>query len=111
MDSILSSVKIMLGLREEQTAFDNDIIICINTALNILIQLGVGPKEGFTISDSSSVWSDFIGEYKDLEMVKLYTAMKVRLMWDPPTSSYLIENIKTQINEFEWRIVNAHELD
>ena len=103
MDSILTSVKKMLGIAEEYEHFDADIIIHINTVFSILLQLGVGPTSGFSITDSSAVWTDFITDSR-LEMVKTYVYMKVRLMFDPPQSSALIESINNQIKELEWRL-------
>lgn len=104
MESILTSIKKMLGISEEQTAFDTDITIHINNALSILTQLGVGPEDGFFISDSSAVWTDFIGSVKNLEMVKVYVYLKVRSVFDPPQSSAAMDAIKTSISELEWRI-------
>lgn len=104
MDSILTSVKKMLGIPEDYEQFDMDIIMHINSVLMILTQLGVGPEEGFTISNKSDKWSDFIGEGKLLELVKSYVYLKVRLIFDPPQSSSIIEAMNRQISEFEWRI-------
>ena len=104
MDSILTSVKKMLGIPEEYEQFDMDIIMHINSVFMILTQLGVGPEEGFTISNKSDKWSDFIGEGKLVELVKSYMYLKVRLIFDPPQSSSVIEAMNRQISEFEWRI-------
>ena len=104
MDSILTSVKKQLGIAEEYTHFDPDIIMHINSAFSILNQLGVGPPNGFSISDDSSNWTDFIGDSKKLELVKTYVGLKVRLIFDPPTSSAVMEAIKQNIAELEWRI-------
>ena len=104
MDSILTSVKKMLGIPEEYEHFDMDIIMHINSVLMILTQLGVGPEEGFAIADKSDKWCDFIGEGKLVELVKSYVYLKVRLIFDPPQSSSVIEAINRQISEFEWRI-------
>ena len=104
MDSILTSVKKMLGIPEDYEQFDIDIIMHINSVFMILTQLGVGPEEGFTISNKSDKWSDFIGEGKLVELVKSYIYLKVRLIFDPPQSSSVIEAINRQISEFEWRI-------
>lgn len=102
-ESILTSIKKLLGIAEEYTNFDTDLIIHINSAFMILDQLGVGPEEGFTIEDGDSIWSDFISE-SNLELIKSYVYMKVRLMFDPPSSSALIESMNRQISEFEWRL-------
>lgn len=104
MESILTSVKKMLGITDEYEHFDSDIIIHINTALSVLNQLGVGPDEGFSINDKTSTWSEFIGESKLLESVKSYVFLKVKLLFDPPQSSSVIEAINRQISELEWRI-------
>ena len=104
MDSILTSIKKLLGITEEYENFDQDIIMHINSAFMILNQLGVGPKSGFSISDKSSTWDEFIPESSNLEAVKTYIHLKVKLMFDPPISSTVIEAIKSQINELEWRL-------
>lgn len=104
MDSILTSIKKLLGITEEYENFDQDIIMHINSAFMILNQLGVGPKSGFSISDKSSTWNEFIPESSNLEAVKTYVHLKVKLMFDPPLSSTVIEAIKSQINELEWRL-------
>lgn len=104
MDSILTSVKKLLGISEEYTAFDTDIIICINSAFSILTQLGVGPSEGFSISDSSVTWDDYFSDGTKVEAVKNYVAAKVRLMFDPPTSSSMLQALNNIISELEWRL-------
>lgn len=102
--SILTSIKKLLGLSEEDTSFDQDIIMHINTVLNILAQLGVGPANGFSIEDDGAIWSDYLGETTNLELIKSYIYMKVRLMFDPPTSSILADAMNKNISELEWRI-------
>lgn len=105
MESILTSIKKLLGITEEYTHFDNDLIMHINSVLMILSQLGVGPSEGYSISRSAQTWTDFLGDdLKKLQSVKSYVALKVRLMFDPPTSSSVMEAINNQIREFEWRL-------
>ena len=104
MDSILTSIKKLLGITEKYENFDQDIIMHINSAFMILNQLGVGPKSGFSINDKSSTWDEFIPESSNLEAVKTYVHLKVKLMFDPPLSSTVIEAIKSQINELEWRL-------
>ena len=104
MDSILTSIKKLLGITEAYENFDQDIIMHINSAFMILNQLGVGPKSGFSINDKSSTWYEFIPEGSNLEAVKTYVHLKVKLMFDPPLSSTVIEAIKSQINELEWRL-------
>lgn len=107
MESILVSVKKLLGITEEQTAFDTDIIIGINTTLNALTQIGVGPEDGFTISDSSALWSDFINDDRKLELVKTYVYLKTRLIFDPPQSSSVMDAINKTLQEVEWRISSS----
>ena len=107
MDSILTSIKQMLGIQEDYTHFDVSIIMHINSALMTLSQLGVGPSKGFMIEDKEDFWDDFITE--DFEMVKTYVYLKVRLVFDPPTSSSVIESINRQISELEWRLNVAAE--
>lgn len=104
MDSILTSIKKMLGITEEYEHFDKDIIMCINSAFMILTQMGVGPSEGFRIKDKASYWDEFVSPEANLESVKTYVFMKVKLMFDPPTSSSVLESMKNMISELEWRL-------
>lgn len=106
MESILTSIKKLLGIDEEYTHFDADIIMHINSVLMILTQLGVGPAGGFVIEDDTSTWVDFIPEANaaQLHAVKSYIYMKVKLMFDPPLSSAVIESMNRQIAELEWRL-------
>lgn len=104
MESILTSVKKMLGITEEYTHFDADIIMHINSVFMILTQLGVGPEKGFHIEDETDTWFDFLKSVDDLHMVKSYMYMKVRLLFDPPASSAVMECMKQMIAEFEWRL-------
>ena len=114
MESILTSVKKSLGIAEDYTQFDTDIIMHINSVLMILTQLGIGPENGFAIEDKSAIWTDFIPDASDstvtkIEAVKSYVYLRVRLLFDPPLSSAVIESINRQISEFEWRINIAAE--
>lgn len=102
-ESILTSVKKMLGIPEEYTHFDIDLIIHINTVLRIINQMGVG-NDGFSISDSSSVWSDFLGDDTKFDLVKSYVYLKVKMIFDTPQSSAMIEALNKTISELEWRI-------
>ena len=105
MESILTSIKKLLGIAEEYEHFDNDIIMHINSVFMILTQLGVGPSKGFVITDSSASWDDFLPEGGEkLQAVKTYMYMKVRLMFDPPTSSAVMESMNRMVSEFEWRL-------
>ena len=111
MDSILTSIKKMLGIAEEYTPFDVDIILHINSVFMILNQLGVGPSSGFRIEDDSATWSDFTEDKLDAEAVKSYIYLKVRLLFDPPSSSAAMESINRLISELEWRLNVAAELN
>ena len=102
--SILTSIKKLLGIAEEDTSFDQDIIMHINTVFAILAQLGVGPANGFSIEDDGAIWNDYLGNDTNLELVKSYIYMKVRSMFDPPTSSILADAMNKNISELEWRI-------
>ena len=102
--SILTSIKKLLGIAEEDTSFDQDIIMHINTVFAILAQLGVGPANGFSIEDDSAIWEDYLGNATNLELIKSYIYMKVRSMFDPPTSSILADAMNKNISELEWRI-------
>lgn len=102
--SILNNTKKILGIAEDYDVFDTDIIIHINSVLNTVTQLGIGPEEGFMIEDSTATWVDFIGNDKRLNTVKSYVYLRVRLLFDPPTTSYLINAINEQCREMEWRL-------
>ena len=104
MESILTSIKKLLGIDEEYEHFDPDIIMHINSVFMILNQLGVGPSEGFSIQDSKSVWSDFMPPGSNLEAVKTYMHLKVKLLFDPPSSSAVMDAINRTIAELEWRL-------
>lgn len=104
MDSILTSIKKMLGITEEYEHFDADLIMHINSVFMVLHQLGVGPSKGFRIIDSYSTWDEFITDEENLEAVKTYMHLKVKLLFDPPQSSSVMDCMKQMINELEWRI-------
>lgn len=102
--SILTSIKKLLGLAEDYTAFDTDIIIHINSALMILKQLGVGPEEGFMIQSKKDKWEDFIDEDDNLEAVKTYIYLKTKMVFDPPQHGPTEDALKESIKEYEWRL-------
>lgn len=102
-ESILNSVKKLIGLDSAYDAFNTDIIIHINAVLMLLNQLGVGEK-GFSITGATETWGDFLGDESDLYMAKPYVAMKTRLVFDPPTNSTVMESLKQSIAEMEWRL-------
>ncbi len=101
-NSILTSIKKLLGITESCTDFDTDIIMHINTIFTTLNQLGVG-TEGFQIEDKDAVWSEFI-ESDKLAATKSYVYLRVKLLFDPPLNSAIIEAIKESIRELEWRL-------
>ena len=103
-ESILNSTKKLLGIAEDYDAFDTDIVMHINSVFNTLSQLGLHPTDGFTIEDENSVWSEYIDNQKLYNSVKTYMYLKVRLLFDPPTTSFAIESFAKQIQEYEWRI-------
>lgn len=106
MESILTSIKKLLGIAEEYEHFDTDVIIHINTTLMTLAQIGVGPLEGFRIEDKTATWDDFIPNASRLKLegVKTYIYQKVKLVFDPPQSSTAVEALKQSIAELEWRL-------
>lgn len=103
-ESILTSIKKLLGPTEEYDAFDPDIIMHINSLFLTLQQIGIVPNEGFFISDKTSVWSDFVSDKVLVNAVKIYMYLKVKLLFDPPLSSSAVDSINRQISEYEWRI-------
>ena len=100
MDSILTSVKKLLGIAESYTEFDADIIMHINAVFLVLQQLGVGPEKGFGIVDASAVWDDFL----PYRFIASYMGAKVRLAFDPPQSSTAMEALKNTVAEMEFRL-------
>lgn len=105
MESILTSIKKLLGITEEYEQFDSDIIMHINSVFMILNQLGIGPKNGFHITDKFATWDDFLpADNKNFEAVKSYMHLKVKLLFDPPLGSAVMECMKQMANELEWRL-------
>lgn len=102
--SILLSVKKMLGLDKDYDIFDPELAIYINTVFGTLHQLGVGPEDKFTITGDSELWDDFLTEGEEIEEVKSYMYLRVRLLFDPPSSSFVLASFKEQIKELEWRL-------
>lgn len=103
-DSILDTTKKLLGFESDYTAFDLDIITHINAVFFTLTQLGVGPSTGFLITDKEANWTDFTGT-ENLNAVKSYMFMRVRMMFDPPTTSFHLESLKKMAEEIEWRLL------
>lgn len=104
MESILTSIKKMLGIAEDYTQFDQDLIIHINSELATLTQIGVGPSDGFSIKDKNDLWTDFVPDTPSVEQIKTYVYLKVKLIFDPPLSSSTVDSINKIANELEWRI-------
>ena len=104
MENILDSIKKLLGIDEMDLNFDQELIMHINSVFMVLNQLGVGPVGGFKISSNEEVWTDFVSTRLDLESVKSYIYLKVRLLFDPPQNSFLVGAIEKQIEENEWRL-------
>ena len=112
MESILTSIKKLLGVHAEDESFDTDIIMHINSTFSTLNQLGVGPSEGFMITDEDATWEDFIQDKRTIESVKSYMYCKVRLLFDPSSlTSAVIAAYERQITEFEWRLNVAVDPD
>lgn len=114
MDSILTSIKKLLGITEEYEYFDADIIMHINSVFSILHQMGVGPDTPFYITDDTATWDQFIPDDSTISVVKTYVYQRVKYLFDPPTTSFNLEAIKNTISELDWRIsvmVNSANYD
>ena len=111
MESILTSIKKLLGITEEDTNFDADIIMHINTVFMILNQLGVGPEKCFTIEDDVATWSDFVPRNLDIEAIKTYMFLKVKLVFVSLASSTVVQCMNQSISELEWRLHMDAELN
>lgn len=109
MESILTSIKKLLGISEEYTHFDDDLIMHINSVLIILTQMGIGPPEGYTISDDENTWDEFISNKTYFEPVRTYIYLKVKQVFDPPLSSAVMEAMNNMITELEVRLYYAAE--
>lgn len=109
MESILTSIKKLIGITEEYTQFDVDIMIHINSAFGILRQLGVGPADGLRISGKEDTWDQFLQDKKKLELVKTYVYLKVKILFDPPLSSAVMDCINREISQCEWRLMVTAE--
>ncbi len=105
--SILEDIKKLLGIPNDYNAFDTDVVININSAFSTLLQLGVGPKDGFFITSNSELWSDFITREADVNkflFIKQYVYLSVRMIFDPPASSFVMNAYKEKLDELTWRI-------
>ena len=105
-DSVLSSTKQMLGISPEDTSFDVNVIMSINTALTILMDLGLTEVEDQIVTDDYMTWDDLLGGRTDMEYVKTYMYQKIKMIFDPPTSTAAIDAMQRSISELEWRICN-----
>ena len=103
-ESIFKSIKKLIGIADDNKDFDTDLFIHINSVFSILTQLGVGPKDGFEIASGNELWSDFISDNKKLKMASSFIYFKVKLLFDPPTNSALLQSINDQIKELEFRL-------
>lgn len=103
MDSILESIKKLLGIPKEYDVFDVDVIMHINTAFAILNQLGLGPEGGYGIEGYDEIWDDYMTSY-NMSMIKTFIYLKVRLAFDPPSSTALIESMQRTLDELTWRL-------
>ena len=104
MESILTSIKKLLGIEEDYEHFDPDIIMHINSVFMILSQIGVGPEGGYRIQDESNTWDEYITDKDNLDSVKSYIHLQVKLLFDPPQSSAVMEAMKRMIDQLEWRL-------
>lgn len=103
-DSILSSIKALLGPDSDYDVFDPDLIIFINGEIATLTQLGIGPASGFRITGDTETWQDFIGDAEDLDSVKTYIYIRVKLVFDPPSNSFLVTALEKKAEEIGWRL-------
>lgn len=103
--SILQTTKKLLGISPDDDAFDMDVVFAINSAFERLNTLGIGPDEGFRITDDTATWSDYLYDGKILDSVKTYVYFKTRLVFDPPTSSFVLESMNKQIAELEFLFI------
>ena len=103
-ESILNSIKKLLNISKDEHAFDTDIIIHINSVISALLQIGIGPSEGFRVSDESDTWQDYIADEQKIDYIKTYIYLKVKMIFDPPLNSSLMQSFNETIRELEWRL-------
>lgn len=108
-DSILKTIKQLIGCPDDFEQFDLDLIVHINSAFATLTHLGVGPKEGYRITGADNAWSEFEDDAKKLSLIKDYVYIKTRLLFDPPTSGSLMDSLKEQLKEMEWRLYMLYD--
>lgn len=105
MDSILGTIAKMLGIAENDTFYDIDLTVFINSAIMVLTDIGVGPDRGFSIVDRNATWNDYLGEdVNQLESVKEFIYLKVKLVFNPPTSQSVIQAYNERLKELEYRL-------
>ena len=104
MDSILASIKERIGIAEDDNSFDTDILDLINSAFADLNDIGVGPSEGFSISDKNDLWDDFSEDVRVLSSVKDFVYLTVKLTFDPPTQTSLLTSMENRLKKLEWRL-------
>lgn len=108
--SILKAIKKNLNVAADDTAFDQDIMLFANGAFSTLNQLGVGPEDGFFIEDDSAEWDDFVvTSTQQIHLVKTYVYLRVRILFDPPQTGYLVTSQEAQLKEYEWRLSQMRE--
>lgn len=103
-NSILNTIKKLIGLDKDYGVFDIDLIVAINSSFMILNQLGIGPEKPFSITDGTATWADFFGDEEIFALAKSYIYLRTKLLFDPPSSGVLHEAVERQISEFEWRM-------
>ena len=103
-ESILNSIKKLLNISKDEHAFDTDIIIHINSVISALLQIGIGPSEGFRVSDETDTWQDYIADEQKIDYIKTYIYLKVKMIFDPPLNSSLMQSFNETIRELEWRL-------
>ena len=108
-ESILKTIKQLIGCPDDFEQFDLDLIVHINSAFATLTQLGVGPKEGYRITGADNEWSEFEDDIQKLSLIKDYVYIKTRLLFDPPTSGSLMDSLKEQLKEMEWRLYMLYD--
>lgn len=106
MNSILMSIKKLLNISSDDTSFDTDVIIHINSALSVLTEIGIGPTSGYSIVGDTETWEDFYGESVYKTSIQTYVYLKTKLIFDPPSSSFVLEALKREKDEIEWRLNN-----